>query len=405
MTAAQPRLHLTRRSWIILATGLAAVAALAVHVSRSTHQRAMERLEGQARAYLAALDEVDFDREAAWGETVEGAAFPHVQAAVKVARSLDASHWSELQRIARAIEAGTAPEAADLAAIEEPAREALAHLRAAASARDARIDPMSAGGYAVVTSDTGAFEVLGTLALAKLLAADSVEEQIDGVRTILDLQQVSRDVLVSPEGAMEMVALKFASGLWLQECLAFGILGRLDDRAIAEWLAGLRHIEGSIPEAPTLQPTIMYSLAGKPVEADASPLRTRIIEEAGVDPHWAGETEAALARIRPAFQSAFQRARADTLMAEMARLEGQLDLDEEAYHAGMRPRLDVLASSWTIARGRLALLRHGLELHLGEANPAGVDPFGTGVTVKRQHRRIELSSEVTPGGQTIKVIM
>ena len=222
---------------------IAAVLALAVGIALTSWLRVSE---ASARARIVALAErlqewreaADFDREAAFGDTVEGAAWPHYERALE---AVEAEPDSLRDRIAEAAAFTGEQDAAARAERSEllaRCQEVLREVHAGAHARDARIgDPGE--GFGADAAKLVSTRALSDLAILFLCDAEGPEAQLDAVRAALDIQQFGRDLASSPLLINEMIGLVIIVPYGLDEWLRGGLAKELDTAAKREWLAGL----------------------------------------------------------------------------------------------------------------------------------------------------------------------
>ena len=383
---------------------IAAVLALAVGIALTSWLRVSE---ASARARIVALAEqleewreaADFDREAAWGDTVEGAAWPHYERALEAVEAEPDSLRDRIAEAAAFTGEQDAAARAERSELLERCQEVLSEVHAGAHARDARIgDPGE--GFGADAAKLVSTRALSDLAILFLCDAEGPEAQLDAVRAALDIQQFGRDLASSPLLINEMIGLVIIVPYGLDERLRGGLAKELDTAAKREWLAGLERLEGSLaPESVAVRGELELCASGilTGLEPDSGSVMDLL--------QWPIEDVASVARLHhhaAAFIEAFHGL-VPTIEAHY-RTPGREGYDaltsigDELVEGG-NPIAELCAPLFAPAllsrhtgRTRLSFLRHALALHLGVEAAPPLDLFGSGVEVEEVDGRVRVST-------------
>ena len=383
---------------------IAAVLALAVGIALTSWLRVSE---ASARARIVALAEqleewreaADFDREAAWGDTVEGAAWPHYERALEAVEAEPDSLRDRIAEAAAFTGEQDAAARAERSELLERCQEVLSEVHAGAHARDARIgDPGE--GFGADAAKLVSTRALSDLAILFLCDAEGPEAQLDAVRAALDIQQFGRDLASSPLLINEMIGLVIIVPYGLDEWLRGGLAKELDTAAKREWLAGLERLERSLaPESVAVRGELELCASGilTGLEPDSGSVMDLL--------QWPIEDVASVARLHhhaAAFIEAFHGL-VPTIEAHY-RTPGREGYDaltsigDELVEGG-NPIAELCAPLFAPAllsrhtgRTRLSFLRHALALHLGVESAPPLDLFGSGVEVEELDGRVRIST-------------
>lgn len=397
---------------IAFAVGLLTfTVASSAYLSISAHF-ARQRTEGHLEELQRWRTDLETTRDAAWGDAVDGAASPHYEAAWNAVESPQSEWRAAIAELSTALGTDDGADVETLARVTREHAEALRHLRLGAHAKDGRIDLDFSAGAAIELPYLRDTRYLSDLTVAKLLVANTPAQQVDAVRSILDAQQLGRDLASSPLLITEMIGLAVVVPSSIEEHLAEGLLTRLDDRAVREWLRGVERIEASLAtkslafrgELELCATACLYGPA--PVWSTGGAWFENLIER-GVnglqfDQHVARHCESTLAlmpELEAAYELPFQEGY-DRLM-EISRAGDRSGNPVTRLHTGFYPTC-LNSRAWN--RARLSFLRHGLALHLGEAAPAPLDAFGLGVTVERDGDRVTISTP-TPDDRVLSLTL
>ena len=383
---------------------IAAALALAVGIALTSWLRVSE---ASARARIVALAEqleewreaADFDREAAFGDTVEGAAWPHYERALEAVEALPDSLRDRIAESAAFTGEEDAAARAERGELLARCQEVLSEVHAGAHARDARIgDPGE--GFGADAAKLVSTRALSDLAILSLCDAEGAEAQLDAVRAALDIQQFGRDLASSPLLINEMIGLVIIVPYGLDERLRGGLAKELDTAAKREWLAGLERLERSLaPESVAVRGELELCAGGilTGLEPDSGSVMDLL--------QWPIEDVASVARLHhhaAAFIEAFHGL-VPTIEAHY-RTPGREGFDaltaiSDELVEGGNPIAELCAPLFAPAllsrhtgRTRLSFLRHALALHLGVEAAPPLDLFGSGVEVEQVDGRVRVST-------------
>ena len=383
---------------------IAAVLALAVGIALTSWLRVSE---ASARARIVALAEqleewreaADFDREAAWGDTVEGAAWPRYERALEAVEAEPDSLRDRIAEFAAFTGEEDAAARAERRELLERCQDVLSEVHAGAHARDARIgDPGE--GFGADAAKLVSTRALSDLAILFLCDAEGAEAQLDAVRAALDIQQFGRDLASSPLLINEMIGLVIIVPHGLDERLRGGLAKELDTAAKREWLAGLERLERSLaPESVAVRGELELCAGGilTGLEPDSGSVMDLL--------QWPIEDVASVARLHhhaAAFIEAFHGL-VPTIEAHY-RTPGREGYDaltaiSDELVEGGNPIAELCAPLFAPAllsrhtgRTRLSFRRHALALHLGVEAAPPLDLSGSGVEVEQVDGRVRVST-------------
>lgn len=389
------RLHLVAAAALLAAGGW----AWAEHDSaraRALTARHLAELEAARAAW-------SFDREAPWGETRDEAAWPHYAAALaRFASQEPEVGRATMQRILEVSTAGDDGDPQRRAQVLARYGDVLEDVRRGAHARDARVEIRWEEGFTAPVPKLRDCRSSSNLAVLNLVEAAGTERELDAIRGLLDAQQMACDLAESPLLIAECIGLALIVPPALGGHLQDGLAARLSVESKREWLAGLRRLEAGLSRSS-------QSLLGEAELAGRS-------LSAGFVPQWSTGTGGVATRLEAWRNGLFlDRQVADhlglmrTLHGELARasaLPGPEALarvqELQALHGeGLNavsslclPRILSVATSRASARTRLAVLRHALELHLGDQGTLPEDAFGSGVFARRASGRVMVVTTV-----------
>jgi len=407
--------HTTRLGWATALFTLAfAGTSLAVHRANSA---AREEIAVHLAELRAEREAVSHDREALWGETTEGKAWPHYAEALEAMEPF--RHNMLKTRILVALEPGVddGSRAAVLAEVPDAAFDAL---RRGAHARDGEVEVQWRN---ELQGPVAAWRLLDARALQnaaalRLLLATSVEEEVDAVRSILDSQQLGHDFAESGLMIDEMMGIVLARGDMLAPLFERGLADQLSEAAKREWLAGLRRLEAQLAVPSHAMRGELEMLAGALTEgwtpewsADASTLERLADYVRGdvvLDVHVADHLERMRATL-PEIVACHSLEPAQVL-DRMGEITAEIESWGNPVSPLVTPSLRSITYSRMRCRGQLSFLRHALEVHLGEEGEPPLDPFGLGVDVEVEDARVRIrtplpAAERSRGNTTLELVL
>lgn len=392
-----------RRTALVVAVIVLTLGGAGLTVGRK-NSAAQDRIEQHVTELRAELAAVDHSREAVWGETVDGQAWTHYEAAL-------ATITDDPLVVLNQVMAAARPEPLDPRAPEQLlARFGSAHeqLATAAHCRDASPGPIwrEAGNY----EDTPylAARILVELAVLRLVDASGPEAQLGAVRCMLDAQQFARDLASAPPLFTEMLGAGMLVPSSLDEHLSRGLFAQLTEEAQREWLGGLRALEASLSVGtPSLAGELEFAASrfadGRiPVRSSSESsndaqggrlanLKGSVLRQVQAADH--------LDRLRvalPEIQAAFD-APAGERLDRLRSITGAIRSHGNPVTERLLPSLAEVQESRLYCLARLSFLRRAFELHLGEDGVPPLDPYGFGVDVEVGEDTIRVGSERPPG--------
>jgi len=406
--------HTTRLGWATaLFTLVFAGTSLAVH---RAHSAAREEVAVHLTELRAERESRSFEREALWGETEPGEAWPHYAEALAAVESL--REHPIKTRVLVAVEPGVddAERAAVLAAFPP---EAFAALRRGAHARDGAIAIDWEAGFDRPFMSLVDVRALLNGALLEVLVAGPPAEQMEAVRRLLDALQLTGDLMESPTLISEMVGVGTVALRDLDGEMQRGLADRLAEPAKRELLAGLRRLEARIsPESHAMlgelellghsftrgwTPELSRDASG--VERVMGYLDGEVVFDLHVAEHMRRVREAA-PRVTAAYGLPYDEG------------HGRIEAIADEFAASGNPlsvKVVLGAPSAFISRvegrARLSFLRAALEAHLGEDGAPPFDPFGAGVTIDEdEDGRVRVSTPMParrsgPGARVLEVVL
>lgn len=384
----------------------APVLAVGVTVRRGIDVR-WEQMAAQVDAMGAERRSMNTDREAAYGPTMEGAAWSHYEAAFERMNRV----WEELPiHNFDLVEAKTPEERAMRDALLRDLAPAFEALHRGAHARDARTGMNLADGSLDGVRLMTRAHYLGTFAVAQARAQVERGEDMDAVATLLDAQQLGRDLIVAPYLMEEMLGLAVLVDPYHLQWLAEEDAPQMSMVAKEAWLDGMNRIRATIPAtSPAWAGELErfgrdLQLAGEPTEPNVPGLKSAGWSGPITGPglayqfSWRSAGADLLAR-GPGFVG---RANAACALAPVAMLEALNDLhaetqiDDNPLVEQFFRHIQSVGKSRIYCMAKFDFLRHALALHLGREAEVPADPWGNGVRVEVEADRVRVW---TPQGE------
>lgn len=387
--------HTTRLAWATALFTLAfAGTSLAVHRANSAARDEIAVHLAELRAEREALS---FEREALWGETVPGEAWPHYAEALEAMAPFQGNPLRT--RIAVALDPGVDAEerAAVLAAVP---KEAFTALRRGAHARDGEVVLDWERGFEAPLVKLVDSRALQHATGLRVLLADTPEAQIDAVRSLLDALQFGRDLVESQSLISEMIGCCLLSGESLGAEFDVGLADRLSAPAKRELLAGLRALEASVTVESRAFAGELELLAhavanGWAMESPANAsglerIRDYVDGEVVFDVHVADHIRR-MRELTPELAAAHRLPPLE-IMDRVAEIRAEVEASGNPLSRQVTVPFPSVVHSRLRARARLSFLRCALEVHLGEEGAPPLDAFGLGVTVGVEDGRVRVST-------------
>lgn len=397
MGAPHPPAHadrMTRSSTLLKIAVAAALPVLAVGftVQRHIDTRADEMARG-LDLLGAARRAADTDREAVYGETVDGPAWPHYEFALTETKRLCDKYGIHNDN---AVEARTPEERAERDVLLVNFAPVFEALHRGAHARDARMgmDPAE-GGWNGVGLMVSGFR-LSALGVAKAKGHFERGEDLPGVDALLDVQQLGRDFLVAPSHIESMMGLVLLGDFNLLAWFAEGGAGQMSVEAKERLLDGLDRIRASIPAQ---RPAWAGELErfGRGLQRTVQPVApsgTRIRSEGWMGPSsgpglaygfsWRVAGADLLER-GPDFvrrEAAAHGATNAATQAALRDLQAEMERDENPLIGYFGRHIVTVGESHMHCMARADFLRYALAVHLGREAELPADPWGRGVNVE-----------------------
>lgn len=398
-------------SRLTMSLKFAAAAALPLLLVGVVVQRDIDTRWDQMAVHLDQLGAErrarDTEREAAYGDTVDGPAWPHFEFALNEMKRV----WDTMPiHNFDAVEAKTPEERAErdaLLAELEPAFEALhrgAHARDASTGVD-----LSDGSL----EDAGALPMawyLSNFAVAKAQSQIERGEDLAGVDTLLDTMQLGRDLVTASSLVEEMMGLALLANEYLLQWLAGGGADQMSDEAKERWLDGMDRIHASIPaQSPAMAGELERFLRGlrRTVKPEASQVSWMSNQD------WHGPSRGP----GLAYQFSWRAAAADLMdrapdlvrrgeaayglsgvatMEALESLQAEMEADDNPLIGHFGRYLVITGRSRIYCMARFDFLRHALAVHLGLDVELPGDPWGRGVRVEVDGDRVRVW---TPSGE------
>lgn len=227
-----------------LALGLASVPALLDARGRAGDDPRALVQENWDELHRA-LGGMSFEREAPWGETRDDLAWSHYAAAFARMDRRGAEFVRPLERAT-----ATDGESRQLAPeLLDGFGDVLDMVRRGARSRDARPMLRWQDGAAMRVPKGTEVRACAQLALLEVLVSVTPAEELDAVRSILDVQQLACDLAATPIWHCENVGLQNVVPEILEAHLDAGLLDRLGEGSRREWLQGLDRIDATLAGA------------------------------------------------------------------------------------------------------------------------------------------------------------
>jgi len=225
-----------------------------------------------------ALNAMSFEREAPWGEPRAGLAWSHYAAAFARLEG----HGSEfVHPLARVTDAEATGDVAERRALLERFGDVLPMVRRGARSGDARPLLRWQDGLRMRIPKEVDVRACAQLALVKLLEARTSAQELDAVRSILDAQQLARDLAATPLFHCECVGLMYVAPEMHAAHLEAGLLDRLHADTRRAWLAGIRAIEVGLAEVgPELVDPFIHPEGHEHLEESSVAARRRLRDAA-----------------------------------------------------------------------------------------------------------------------------
>lgn len=342
-------------------------------------------------------------REALWGETVEGQAWPLYRECLALVDESD----KHSQRITATLDPDSDP--ADRRALVAEAAPLFELLEQASHSRDVTSDIDWEQGSSAEIIKLRVTRHVCLLAVARALVLMEDGEDVQAVRAILDVQQMARDLAAGSILIEEMIGCALLVPPGLDDCLAAGQFAGLSEAARIEWLDGLRRLRANLPRGSR-------SLRGE-VQMFAQTVSTGL-EEAGT-----------FERVMPNMPAGwrFKYSWAAIAADYLRDADGIIDDIESCYQLqgqGAFARMNEVCADFTercnpialcvfpkmesALRARfynlakLSFLEHGLALEHGQTPEVPEDFFGRGVQVVRGAAGLRIWTEM-PKGRSIEI--
>lgn len=383
-----------RASTLIKITLVAAIPLLAVGVTvkRGIDDR-WEQMAARVDEMGAERRSMNTARAAAYGATTEGSAWTHYVAAFERTNEV----WEGMAiRNFDAVEDRTPEGLAKRDLLLRELAPAFAALRRGAHARDARTGVNLADGSLDGVRLMTRAQTLGTFAIAQAVAQVERGEDMDAIATLLDIQQLGRDLTVAPCLIEEMMGLGILVNPYLLDWLADESAPQLSMEAKAAWLEGMDRIRATIPATtPAWKGELErfardLQRAGEPTEPNVPGLKSVGWRGPSTGPglkyHFSWRSAAAdLLERGPDFvhrvDAAYQLTPAPMLKA-LHDLHAELAVDDNPLVEQFFRNVVSTGKSRIFCMAKLDFLRHALALQLGRPAEAPADPWGHGVRVK-----------------------
>lgn len=394
-----------------------AIAFLAVTCTGGTLYAGLQISESSARARSEEIAEelaewragIDVDREVLWGRAAEGAAWPHYERALG---TIDAEARELRDKVLKAVgtmNGGDEITSIDRAELLERFRTVLADVRLGAHATDPRVGDPSLG-FRAVYPKLRSVRALSDLSVLRLLMAEEPEEQLEAVRSVLDVQQCGRDLASSPLLITEMIGLAVLVPSGLTDHLRDGLVDRMSLESKREWLLGLERLERDLTvESVAIRGELEACAHGFLVEEESVLAASAGWIESIVDDktyifrmqHRVAEYLESFLELAPVIDDHYRASGREGY-------EALLEIGRRAENGG-NPIAAVCAPKFASAmvsrhwnRTRLSFLRHALALHLGEESAPPLDLFGNGVEVEQRDGRVRVAT-TDPNGQVLEI--
>lgn len=359
----------------------------------------------------------DADRAAAYGATMEGSAWAQYEVAFERMDEV----WEALPvRNFDALEDRTPEGRAkrDLVLRDlEPAFEAL---HRGAHARDARTGmDLADGSLEGVRSLTRA-HYLGRFAIARATALVERGEDMEAVATLLDVQQMGRDLAAASFLIEEMMGLGVLVDPYLLQWLGDESTPQLSKEAKAAWLDGMDRIRATMPAtSPAWTGELErfgrdFQRAGEPTEPNVPGLKSAGWRGPSTGPGFAYQFSwrSAAADLMERGPEFAQRADAACqlepalVLAALSELQAEAAADDNPLVEHFFRSLDSVGKSRIYSMAKFDFLRHALALQLQRQSDVPADPWGHGVRVEVEpdHVRVWTQRGEGTGHLDIKVL-
>lgn len=405
-------------STLLKITLVAAVPILAVGVTvRRRIDARWEQMAGRVDAMGVERRSRDMDRAAAYGATTEGSAWAQYVAAFERMGEV----WEALPvRNFDALEDRTPEGRAkrDLVLRDlEPAFEAL---HRGAHARDARTGMDLADGSLDGVHSLARAHDLGRFAIARATALVECGGDMEAVATLLDVQQMGRDLAVAPFLIEEMMGLGVLVDPYLLQWLSDESTPQLSREAKAAWLDGMDRIRATMPATSAAWTGELerfgrdFQRAGEPTEPNVPGLKSTGWRGPSTGPGLAYQfswrsAAADLMERGPEFveraDAACQLAPA-LVLAALSELHAETAADDNPLVGHFFRSLDSAGKSRIYCMAKFDFLRHALALQLQRKVDVPADPWGHGVRVEVEpdHVRVWTQSVEGTGALDVKVL-